>query len=39
MFDALTAVKQFGNIKNSALALRTLCELAMKQIEQEQADG
>lgn len=37
--DAMTAVKQHGNIKNSALALRTLCELAIKQIEQAQADG
>lgn len=37
--DALTAVKQHKNIKNSALALRVLCECAMKVIDQEQADA
>lgn len=37
--DTLTAVKQHNAILNSALALRVLCEYAMKTIEQELSVG
>ena len=36
--DAITAIKQHKNIKNSALALRVLCECAMQWIEQERGN-
>ncbi|MDQ5909137.1 MAG: hypothetical protein QG599_1231 [Pseudomonadota bacterium] len=37
LIDSLTAVKEYRNIKNSAVGLRVLCELAMKQITVERA--
>jgi len=37
--DTLTAVKKHRNIKNSALALRSLCDLAMRSLEDEIREG
>jgi len=37
--DTLTAVKKHRNIKNSALALRSLCDLAMRALEDEICEG
>lgn len=37
--DTLTAVKKHHNIKNSALALRSLCDLAMRALEDEIREG
>ncbi len=41
LFDAIVAVKDFKGVHNSAIALRLMAELAMKQIrdQQEQSDG